>query len=462
MTRAATARPRVATGRAATLLLLLLLVLAAPAHASRTLQVGLEDEHIMLDTPDRAGPVARQWAKLGVDVMRVHARWRDRNNLGALDHAVNAAADAGLRVELTITGRVRRPDPRTYARFAARVAARYRGRVARYLIWNEPNIKGWLWPQARCTRSRPPHCVPVSPHLYRALVRAAVPAVHAADPGTPVLIGELAPIGGPLDSSQSTVAPLPFLRAFACVDAAYRPLTRGRCRHFRPAAADGIGHHPHGQRASPTHVSADPDWAKIADLSRLEAVLDRLTTAHRILAPDDRFDLWLTEFGYQTNPPDRDDGITLGHQAAWLQLAAYRAWRDPRIRSLTLYEWEDEPTYERNPGGSPFAGWQSGLRFADGRPKPALRGVRVPFVVDRDRERVWGQVRPGAAHTVTLQRRRGAGWSAIGGPIATDTHGAFLMPMALRTGERLRYVTESGDHSGSVAVPAAGVAAPRR
>lgn len=440
--------------------LLLLLALAAPAaRAAADLEVGLEDERIMLDSPGRAEPVARQWARLGADAVRIHARWRDRRDLAGLDAAVNAAQAAGLKVQLTITGRVHRPDPRRYARFAGEVARRYRGRIVRYLIWNEPNIQGWLRPQARCRRGR---CVPVSPHLYRALARAAVPAVHAADPGATVLVGELAPIGDALTSSRSTVAPLRFLRALACVDRALRPVTRGRCARFRPVAADGFGHHPHGQHASPTNVSSNPDWAKIAELGRVLRLLDRLTGARRMLAPGGRFDLWLTEFSYQTDPPDRDDGVRLARQASWLQLAAYRAWRDPRIRSLTLYQWEDEPTYTRNPGGSPFAGWQSGLRFADGRPKPALRGVRVPFVVDRDRGRVWGQVRPGGAHTVTLQRRGPDGWAPLGGPIATDERGAFLMPVDLRTGDRLRYVTETGGRSGAARVPARGVSAPRR
>ncbi len=427
--------------RRAAAAVLLALALPAQALASRDLEVGLEDEHIFLDSP-RAPAVASRWARLGVDAVRIHARWRDRHDLAGLDAAVQAAETAGLKVQLTITGHAHRPDPRRYARFATKVAHRYRGRVVRYLIWNEPNIPGWLRP--------------TSPHRYRALVRAAVPAVHAADPGVPVLIGELAPIG------EGRRAPLAFLRAFGCVDRAFRPVTRGRCRSFRPAAADGFGHHPHGQHASPTNVSSNPDWAKVAELGRLERVLDRLTSAHRIVAPGDRFDLWLTEFAYQTNPPDRDDGVSLGRQARWLQLAAYRAWRDPRIRSLTLYQWEDEPTYRRNPGGSPFAGWQSGLRFADGRAKPALHGVRVPFVVDRDRGRVWGQVRPGGAHTVTLQRRANGAWAPVGGPTATDDHGAFLMPVRLRTGARLRYVTETGGRSGAARVPARGVSAPQR
>jgi hypothetical protein len=39
--------------------------------------------------------------------------------------------------------------------------------------------------------------------------------------------------------------------------------------------------------------------------------------------------IWLTEYGYQTNPPDTFLGVTLKRQATNLSLAAMRAWRCP-------------------------------------------------------------------------------------------------------------------------------------
>ena len=35
--------------------------------------------------------------------------------------------------------------------FAGEVAARYGDRVDRYILWNEPNLGGWLRPQASCS-----------------------------------------------------------------------------------------------------------------------------------------------------------------------------------------------------------------------------------------------------------------------------------------------------------------------
>ena len=115
---------------------------------------------------------------------------------GALDTAVNTVRATGMRVMLTITGpgplwastdpgkRNPRwiPSAGAYADFARAVATRYRDQVDRYLIWNEPNQHGWLQPQWECDQRRR-NCTAVSPHVYRSLVRAASPVIHAADPG---------------------------------------------------------------------------------------------------------------------------------------------------------------------------------------------------------------------------------------------------------------------------------------
>src|SRR3954465_3725587 len=87
-----------------------------------------------------------------------------------------------------------KPDPKKFADFATAVARRYRSKVDRYLIWNEPNQPGWLQPQFDCPRG-PRSCVPAAPHLYRNLVNAAGPATRAADPGAQIVVGPLPPRG---------------------------------------------------------------------------------------------------------------------------------------------------------------------------------------------------------------------------------------------------------------------------
>jgi len=60
-----------------------------------------------------------------------------------------------------------------------------------------------------------------------------------------------------------------------------------------------------------------------------------------------------------------------------------------------------------------FGGWQSGLRFADGDPKPSLRHFTTPFAIDSTRNRLWGQVRTRDVSSVTVQRRTGSTWKTI-------------------------------------------------
>ncbi len=410
---------------------------AAPARAAG-LEVGMEDERLIVSDPVVAEQAAADWKAEGVDIVRIHARWgqiaparrphdfhpsdpADRHYQWAtLDGAVSVARAAGLKVMLTVTGPgplwtsrdpsrhnpLWEPSATAFGAFAHAVAARYRDSVDRYLIWNEPNQPGWLQPQWSCPTRRT--CTPVSPHVYRQLVRAAVPAIHTADPGSEVLMGELAPIGDAPRSRSTPMAPLPFLRSMACVDAAYRPLHGGWCQRFRPATADAFGYHPHPVLRAPDERNPDTNEAQFADLGRLFAVLDRLGRSERLGRAG--IPVHLTEFGYQTSPPDHAIGITLAQQTRYLQEAAFIAWRWPRVRSLSYYQWEDEPVVYRGRGTRAYSGWQSGLRFVSGKPKPVLSTFAAPFVIDRGTSGalLWGQVRPAALPRVTvLIRGRG-------------------------------------------------------
>ena len=59
------------------------------------------------------------------------------------------------------------------------------------------------------------------------------------------------------------------------------------------------------------------------------------------------------------------------------------------MKLFAQYLWNDEPRSLNNE----YGGWQSGLRFADGRAKPALKHFATPFALDAARGRLWGQVR---------------------------------------------------------------------
>ena len=203
---------------------------AAPAHAASNLEVGMEDERLLLSEPvaaprarsprgrprastscasTRAGSTSRPAATRsagprGFDLADHRSR---RYDWATLDRAVDltsARRDAGdaerdrARAAVDLA-RAAAAQPALQAvaaavrAFARAVATRYRDRVDRYLIWNEPNVAG-LARAAADVRARRV-CFPASPHIYRGLVRAARPAIERADPGAQVLLGELAPRG---------------------------------------------------------------------------------------------------------------------------------------------------------------------------------------------------------------------------------------------------------------------------
>ena len=98
-------------------------------------------------------------------------------------------------------------------------------------------------------------------------MRAAVPAVHKADPGSEAVIGELAPVGNKPISDNTPMAPLPFLRAFGCVDDRYHVAPHRRLQGFKAASGDSFGYHPHPKKLAPDQPNPNPDDAQFGDLS---------------------------------------------------------------------------------------------------------------------------------------------------------------------------------------------------
>lgn len=74
-------------------------------------------------------------------------------------------------------------DPADFGRYCGAVAERYRGRVAAYQIWNEPNL-------SREWGNRTP-----DPAAYVALLQACSEAIRAADPAAILISAGLAPTG---------------------------------------------------------------------------------------------------------------------------------------------------------------------------------------------------------------------------------------------------------------------------
>ena len=420
------------------------LLCPAPARADRTADVSIMDDQLLLNaTQAKVDREMRLFRHLGADRVRVSAYWNQiapgaqqmtkpafnssdalspSYNFSALDRVIAGAVTHGLKVMVSITtpapfwatGRrnaVWKPSPGEFASFAEAVTKRYTRYVDHWAISNEPNQQQWLQPQSQNGRA-------FAPHHYRRMVQASYPRIKAADPTSLVLISELAAVGSTSVGVRRGVKPLRFLRTMACRDRRYRRMRSRSCAAFRPIPGDAIGHHPY-QFTDPSQRSPHPDDAAIGDGLRLLRVVDSLQRRGSFTRRG-RFNMYYTEFGYQTNPPDPFAGVSLGRQRHYLSKAAYLAWRTPRIKEINQFRLTDG-RINRRAGRSGFLEFQSGLLFANRRKKPSYRAFQHPFFVNRSR--FWGQVRVGTGpYTVRVQRLVGRrGWVTVlqipvGGP----------------------------------------------
>jgi hypothetical protein len=441
----------------------LLLALAAGALSHTTAaraagpEIGVSDDRVLLAGGSKASKMVDEWQRDGVDTVRIYLLWSrvapgakskkmpkgfdptnpSLYNWFSYDLAVDLVRSAGMKVSLTVSGPgpywsstspgkksgAYSPDPSAFADFAGAAATHFGSRVDRYVLWNEPNSGAFLLPQKGVA----------SANIYRNLVKAAYPVVKRADTGAQVQIGALAPKGAA--RKNVTTSPLTFIRQFGCVNAKYKKLKSGACKRYKAPSGDAFAVHPYGAKTPPDSPPKSAEDINLATLSRLESSLDRLRRLGRLKGPR-KMDLYVDEYGYQTNPPDRTSGISSKLQDQYLQRGAYLAWRDKRIKLLGQYLWYDEPKVH----GS-YSTWQSGVRFNNGKAKPALKHFRMPFAIDAARNRLWGQVRDGGRHHVTVQQRKAGSsrWSTIKRP-STDSRGYWILQRKLRPGYGYRFL----------------------
>ena len=290
-------------------------------------------------------------------------------------------------------------------------------KVDLFTLWNEPNHTGFLRPQWTRQGDRN---VPRSPHMYREMVRRAYPSIKGVRPDAAVLIGGTSAEGSHSGRGTGNVPPLRFLRELACVDGRFRPLKRSGCAGFAGVPGDGWAHHPYTMQTPPGARARQPDDVPMAELPKLARQIERLIKAGR-LAPAVR-NLWVTEYGYETNPPVPDGIWSISDQARFLTWAEFLASRVPTNRSYAQFLLRDLPPGAFRVGKSrrrAFGQWQSGLEHADGTPKGSVYSFRAGLFVQRldgERLRFWGRLRLGDGITTLAIDRRALGttrWRTI-------------------------------------------------
>jgi len=379
------------------------------------------------------------------------------------------------------------PNPAMFEKFATAVATRYSGhytpkgqksplpRVDFWSIWNEPN-EGSLGVSPQTIDH---NTVESAPYHYRLLADAAWTALRATGHGgDTTLIGELAPIGAyghgqPGNFSQ--MAPITFLRALYCVGSDDQPLrgSAATARHC-PASASGskgfaaanpilfhataFAMHPYPYAFAPDQTTPGPngsDNAVLAQLPGLFTTLDRLQTAY---GSSKRFDVYDTEFGYQTNPPGTQSGtISPAKAAAWLNWSQYISWRLPRLLSYDQYELQDPPPL---PGKKLYARFASGIVTYKGRRKPGWYAVRMPIWLPSAHQakghttEVWGQVGPAKTYPtskrapaeVQFKPSSGGVWKTVKTVSTKTSEGYFDVQVAFPASGsvRIRWTPPSG------------------
>jgi hypothetical protein len=353
-------------------------------------------------------------------------------------------------------------------------------RVDVYTLWNEPNHTGFLRPQwvkeGRRYRSR-------SAEIYRDMVQRTYPAIKAASPEARVLIGGTSMSGAYQDRGKGGTPPLRFLRELACVGPRFHPLRTEACRDYQGLPGDGWSHHPYSLHGTPDWRSYEtrPDDLPLAKTPKLARTLDRLADGGRI-APALR-DIWITEYGYETNPPSKISAFGVEDQARFLAWSEYVAWRVPSVRTFAQFLLRDLPPGPERVGASrrrPYGEWYSGLEFPDGRPKPALEMFRAGLFVRRAKHGrlvVWARLRlgPGPRRVAVEVRRRGASaWEPLATRAPSGT--GFVREVLVdgrgvidrraraprgRGGRRARYRLRYDDGSGHVLVSPEVAATPR-
>jgi putative glycosyl hydrolase len=363
---------------------------AQPAGASRYMRIGIYDEAQTL-----YGPVDRTFSlfkQLHVQEVRLNLYWGGRYGVAKTrpaaatnpndpaydwtlyDRTVFLAAQTGVHVLFSVYGTptwanggkgpnvapTRATDLRNFAYAAAR---RYSGvflgadgrtipAVKEWLAWNEPNNPVFLIPQYKRTANG---WTIQSAIDYAKICSAVYNGVHATlASGERVGCGGTAPRGNNNPSTaRASVSPLAFLRA----------VKKAGLKSF-----DAWAHHPYYGTPTETPTTkpvtakgAPPTAITLANLGDLIKEVTRLYGNKRI---------WITEYGYQTNPPDRLFGVTLQRQAQYLTQAFAIARKNPRIDMMLWFLLKDEPT---------VAGWQSGLLTASGAKKPSFAAFqRLP------------------------------------------------------------------------------------
>jgi hypothetical protein len=404
------------------------------ASTPKTFDVGFAD--YLYGVADRSNKELNLTESVNADVIRVNMYWsrvapnepanpRDLDDPAydwtESDTAISNATDHGFEVELTVLsapvwaeGPNRpdldeapfgswKPDAEAFGDFAHAVAQRYSGTystgeetlpaVKYFEAWNEGNLSTYITPQWKGKTN-------LASEIYQALLNNFYTEVKAVNPDAKIVAGATAPYGDPPGGPKRT-KPLRFLQELLCLTPKNK---KTGCPNGRPSKFDIIAHHPINREDAPTAHALNKGDIEIADFGELTKTLRK---AEKLGTPatSGRHEIWADEVWWQTDPPDRDEGVPYKTQARWMEQALYLLW-DQGASNVTFLQFRDA---RYTPGEFTLDSYQTGVYSYDGKRKPSADAIAFPFVTDRKGNKLlaWGSAPESGKLTIETKSDNG-------------------------------------------------------
>lgn len=308
------------------------------------------------------------------------------------------------------------PNVTAFGQMATALASRYSGsypdplnpghtlpRVRYFQAWGEANFSIHLAPQWQNQNGQ---WVATGPQIYRNLLNAFYAGIKSVHSNNVVISSGFGPYGdAPGACTNEEVGngcrmpPAMFARDLMCLNGErLKPAACPNPAHFDVLAIDPY------EVSSPTTAAFNVDDVTAPDLGKLTRVLKKAGKTGRAL-PRGHKPLWVTEFSYQSNPPN-PTGVSLATQARWLEQSFYIFWREG-VSSVFWYLVRDQAGDDFN------TSYFSGVYFYSGTKKPAFEAYRFPFVVmpHGHAATAWG-IAPRSGK-VAVQHQSGRKWKTV-------------------------------------------------
>lgn len=342
---------------------------AYPIYEGPTLNrndIGVQVYIHRVDVPQLVG----QLAELGVGWVKVQVSWKlyqpnpeqySDERFEDLDRLVQIAQENSINLLLGVAKAPEWSRPTTeqdgpprdndlYRQFMQLLALRYKGRVAAYELWNEPNLQ------------REWNGVPLDAAALVNLIRAGAEGVRAADPAALIISGAPAVTG--IDNAIVAIDDRRYFRAM---------LTAGVAE-----AVDGFGVHPYGWANPPDATMLNPNTAVPTHNNHPSFFFqDTLQDYGALLTEFNITDkqLWVTEFGWGSfeqfgaAPPVEAAFmayVSEWQQAVYMQRALALASEWPQVGPMMLWNLNFAPWI-----GAAYSESGYSLLRPDGSPRPS-------------------------------------------------------------------------------------------